>query len=260
MWRILSHRTPLLDRHISCSYGWPTCESDDAALSARGKGETAMAGITRRVSLAMLGAAPLLGFQALTSESDRPESPSRERTRQRYFPNVTLTTHEGRRVRFYDDLIKDKIVVFNVMYAECDGVCPGIMMNLVKVHKRLKDRIGRDIFMYSMTLKPEHDTPEVLRRYAKMHGIQWELLTGDPADIELLRRRLGFTDPDPELDKDSSQHIGNIRYGNEPLQWWGACPGLSGPDWIVESIGFVDWPNSRRPTPGTRLSRRRPHL
>ena len=35
------------------------------------------------------------------------------------FPNVVLKTHEGRNVRFYDDLLKDKIVMINFMYATC---------------------------------------------------------------------------------------------------------------------------------------------
>jgi protein SCO1/2 len=168
----------------------------------------------------------------------------RELIRQRYFPNVTLITHEGKRVRFYDDLIKDKIVVLNLMYADCGGVCPGITANLVKVQRLLGDRVGHDIFFYSITIKPERDTPSVLREYARMHGVGpgWFFLTGKPSDIEFLRRKLGFVDPDPKVDRDKSNHIGIIRYGNEPRTLWGACPGLTTPRSIVESISWVDWP------------------
>ena len=159
-----------------------------------------------------------------------------------------LSTHEGKKVRFYDDLIKDKIVVINFMYAECEGICPGITANLVKVQKALGNRVGRDIFIYSITLKPEEDTAAVLKEYAEMHGARpgWTFLTGKPDDIELLRRRLGFVDSDPEVDKDKSQHIGNVRYGNEPLQQWGACPGQANPAWIVKLISGVDWPKDTR--------------
>ncbi|OLC47147.1 MAG: SCO1/SenC family protein/cytochrome c [Acidobacteria bacterium 13_1_40CM_65_14] len=208
-----------------------------------------MGKISRRASLAIIGAAPLAGALAVRAEEAGDGlSSSREVIRSRYFPNVTLITHEGRTVKFYDDLIKDNIVTINFMYADCGGVCPGITMNLAKVQKALGDRVGRDIFMYSFTLQPEHDTPAVLKAYAEMHGVKpgWSFLTGDPADMELLRRKLGFVDPDPEVDKDKSQHIGNVRYGNEPLQLWAACPGLANPQWIVESIGFVDWPAGRR--------------
>jgi len=197
----------------------------------------------------MLGAAPFAGAAAVRADQAGTDmSVSRETIRRRHFPDVTLTTHEGRRVRFYDDLIKDKIVTINFMYADCDGVCPGITMNLVKVQRALGARIGRDIFMYSFTLKPQHDTPAVLKAYAAMHGVKpgWEFVTGAPRDMELLRVKLGFVDPDPKIDKDKSQHIGNVRYGNEALQLWAACPGLANPEWIVESIGYVDWPNRGR--------------
>jgi protein SCO1/2 len=174
---------------------------------------------------------------------------SRELLAERSFPNVVLTTHEGKKVKFYDDLIKNKIVVFNFMYANCEGVCPGITMNMGRVKKLLGARIGRDIFMYSITLKPEHDTPKVLAEYAKMHhaGPGWTFLTGKPDDIELLRQRQGFTNPDPVLDADKSQHIGMIRFGNEPMQWWAGCPGLARPEFIVKEIGLVlgnnPWPH-----------------
>jgi protein SCO1/2 len=151
-------------------------------------------------------------------------------------------------VRFYDDLLKDKIVLLNFMYVKCEGVCPGITANLVKVQRLLASRMGRDVFMYSLTLKPEEDTPQVLREYAKAYKVEkgWTFLTGAPADMELLRRSLGFTDPDPALDTVKSNHLGNVRYGNEPLQRWGSCPGMSKASWIAESIGWVDGPKTAK--------------
>lgn len=172
--------------------------------------------------------------------------PSRERIRQRYFPNLTLTAHTGKKVRFYDDLIKDKIVIFNFMYAKCEGICMPITMNLRKVQDLLGDRMGRDIFMYSFTLKPEEDTPGKLAHYAHMHKVKpgWTFLTGSPADMEVVRRKLGYVDPDPEVDKDKSNHIGVIKYGNEPLERWGGCPAMSKPRWIVKTLSWVDWPKT----------------
>ena len=166
---------------------------------------------------------------------------ARESIRQRFLPNVTLYTQDNKRVRFYDDLVKNKIVTINVFYANCEGVCPAITANLVKVQELLGARVGRDIFMYSITLKPEEDSTAVLKDYQKMHGIGpgWTLLTGKPADVELLRRSLGFTYPNKRIDQDKSQHIGNLRYGNEPLMLWAACPGMAHAKWIVESISWV---------------------
>lgn len=212
-----------------------------------------MKNITRRNLIAALGAVSFAGpfiAAATTYESEllSGNAAARERIRERHFPNLLLTTHEGRKVRFYDDLIKDKIVVINFMYVKCDGVCPGITANLARLQKRLGSRLGRDIFMYSLTLKPEEDSPEVLRQYAKAYHARggWTFLTGKPEDMELLRRKLGFTDPDPKLDADKSNHIGNIRYGNEPLLRWGSFPGLSRASWMAESISWVDWPKTAK--------------
>jgi len=204
---------------------------------------------SRRKLLSLLGMAPLAGgvLSASTAGVAGPFVPetqadARERVRQRYFPNVTLRTQDNRKVRFYDDLIKNKIVTINFFYAKCEGVCPGITANLVRVQKLLGERVGREIFMYSISLKPDEDKPAVLKEYAESYKARpgWKFLTGDPDDIELLRKSLGFTNPEPKLDKDKSQHIGNIRYGNEPLMLWAACPGLAHAEWIAESIGWVD--------------------
>lgn len=205
-----------------------------------------MQNINRRHLMALLGTASFAGVVVAQEKTLAGNTSARERIRKRHFPNVLLTAHTGKQVRFYDDLIKDKMVVINFMYVKCDGICPGITANLARLQNLLGARLGRDIFMYSFTLKPEEDSPEVLQRYASAYRVKkgWTFLTGTPDDMELLRRSLGFTDPDPRLDADKSNHIGNIRYGNEALQLWGSCPGLSRASWMAESISWVDRPKN----------------
>jgi protein SCO1 len=205
-----------------------------------------MENMTRRTALAG-GGLTLVAPGLLARQSGSEEMSAREMIRERYFPNLLLTTHEGRKVRFYDDLLRDKIVTINAMYTQCeDKWCPLATTNLVRVQKLLKGRVGRDIFMYSITLDPRHDTPAVLNKYARTHGVGpgWAFLTGKPDDIELLRRKLGFAWADPVRDAKKINHTGNLRYGNEPLQLWAACPTMSRPEWIVESISWVDWPKT----------------
>jgi protein SCO1 len=203
----------------------------------------------RRSLIAALGAAPfvvplLAKAQTLDAPSKFKVIDSRERIRQRYFPNLVLTTQEGKKVKFYDDLVKDKIVVFNMFYAKCEGICSPVTRNLARVQNLLGDRVGKDIFFYSFSLKPKEDTVPALKHYAEMHKVKpgWLFLTGSADDMELVRRKLGFVDPDPEVDKDTSNHIGVLKYGNEPLQRWGGCPGMQAPDAIAEAISWVDWP------------------
>lgn len=187
------------------------------------------------------------GARAVQTETWRVKTP-RERLAERSFPNVTLTTHEGKKVKFYDDLLKDKIVLINFMYVRCEGSCPGTTANLVKVQQLLGDRVGKDIFMYSITLKPEEDTPKDLAAYAKAYKVKrgWQFLTGDPKDIELLRQKLGFIDRDPVRDANKSNHIGMLRWGNEPHTLWAGCPASLAPSKIVKEIALVDWPTEER--------------
>jgi protein SCO1/2 len=162
----------------------------------------------------------------------------------KHFPNFLMRTHEGKEVRFYDDLIHGKHVVINMMYADCKGLCPPITANLVKVQELLKDRVGKDIFIYSITLRPETDSPQALKDYAKMHGVKpgWLFLTGRAADVEALRRKLGFTDPDPVRDKDKANHIGLLRIGNEVTDTWIAIPGVSRPQNMIKRILWLETP------------------
>ena len=113
-----------------------------------------------------------------------------------------------------------------------------VTANLVRVQKLLGDRVGRDIFFYSITLKPEEDTPEALERYAALHNVGpgWLFLTSKPDDIELLRRKLGFRYDDPVEDADKSNQTGMLRMRNEPYVRWSACPGMAAPTWIAKDI------------------------
>ena len=204
-----------------------------------------MTEMTRRSWMAALGLAPLAGGLVAWAEK-RPKgqqrqweaSEPRELIRRRHFPNVELITHERRKVRFYDDLIKDKKVVLNLMYVNCEGVCVPVTANLVRVQKLLREYGRSDVFFYSITIKPEEDTPEVLEEYANRHhvGPEWLFLTGASADIELIRHQLRFVDIDPAVDANKSNHIGMVRFGNEPQVRWAACPGQANPEHIARTM------------------------
>jgi protein SCO1/2 len=164
----------------------------------------------------------------------------------RYFPNVPLRTHRGQDVRFYDDLVKGKKVIINFTYTGCTGTCPLTTSNLARVQKLLGDRVGRDIFIVSLTLDPENDTPDVLDEYAKAHnaGPGWTFATGRQEDIDSIRRRLGLYDT-----PDFTQHLGLLTFGNEPEGKWAAGPALDRPENIlyyvlrrVDTFKATEWP------------------
>jgi protein SCO1 len=139
--------------------------------------------------------------------------------------NVPLTTQDGRQVNFYDDVIKGKTVAVNFIYTRCMFTCPLETARMVQVQKILGDRVGKDIFLSSVSIDPDYDTPAVLKEYMQDFDIGpgWTFLTGKRSDIDLLAYRLGLTDdpnitagPGPSLDG----HTPHILIGNEPTGQW----------------------------------------
>lgn len=178
----------------------------------------------RRNFLGLGLAAPLASSLSFSAAADSSRPMSRA-AKAGFLPNVPLLTHTGEKVHFYDDLIRDRTVLFNFFLVGCtEGRCPLATANLRQVQDLLGDRMGRDVFFYSITLQPETDSPQVLKEYAEAFAVKpgWLFLTGKKADIELLRRSQGYVDNDPERDKDLTNHVGMARYGNDRLERWGA--------------------------------------
>jgi protein SCO1/2 len=176
-----------------------------------------------------------------------------ERRRQR-FPNVSLIDQDGNILRFYDDMVKGKTVLINFMYTRCNGTCPGTTANLRKAQAEFGDRMGRDVFMYSISLEPEYDTPERLKAYADLFKVKpgWRFITGAKDSLDLIRREFGFYRTDPKLDKRTDSHVGAVKFGIERLQRWGMCAAQSNPKYIAR---YVEWlePKGKRPDLGAMM-------
>jgi len=159
-----------------------------------------------------------------------------------YLTNALLTDHEGRKFKFYDDLVRGKITIINMMYAKCDGICPAVTTNLKRVYDGLKGRIGVDTFMYSISLKPEQDSPTALKSFAKMHRANlpgWRFLTGDADEIETIRFRL-FRWDHPGLDNDVDQHTGMVFLFNDNLSRNCKVPAMSSVRQILTTVSWMD--------------------
>jgi len=154
---------------------------------------------------------------------------------EQYFPDVQLTTQDGASVRFYD-LIKGKTVAIELIYTSCRFACPLETARLAQVQRLLGDRMGRDVFFYSISIDPEHDTPAVLKAFAETFhaGPGWTFLTGQRADIERLARKLGlYSTPNPE-DKDG--HVPALLIGNEATGDWMRASALDNPNMTATMI------------------------
>jgi protein SCO1/2 len=174
-----------------------------------------------------------------------------------YFPNVVVHTHDGRKALFYHDLLRGKTVLLNCMSVKNEAKYP-VTANLVKVQQLLGERLGRDVFMYSLTVDPENDTARVLRAFAEKFKVRpgWSFLSAKIEDVQTLRGRLFAHDAAHSLGatevRDCS--MGLVRYGNEAVGLWGSVPAKADPEWIVKRLSWVE---SRPSAPALEAFRRR---
>ncbi|MEQ1891287.1 MAG: SCO family protein [Planctomycetota bacterium] len=160
-----------------------------------------------------------------------------------YFPNVELVTHEGRTVRFFDDLVKEKVVVISFIYTSCADACPLETAKLGEVQSLLGERLGKDVFFYSISIDPERDTPEVLHDYAERFGAGpgWLFLTGAKDDIRELRKKLGMIAPSGI--EELSDHTLSLLIGNQSTGKWMKRSPFESPHLLATQIGtwLTNW-------------------
>lgn len=165
-----------------------------------------------------------------------------------YFPNLVVSTHENRQALFYNDLLRGKVVMIHCMSVASEAVYP-VLDNLVQVQRLLGDRVGREVFMYSLSLDPVRDTPRLLRAVVARHGVGpgWLFLSAAPDVVRTLRRRLFASVGSLSQAAEQDGALGLLRYGNEPVGLWGAVPATTAPAQIVQRLA---WVTPRQPLPG----------
>jgi protein SCO1/2 len=144
-----------------------------------------------------------------------------EGEQRRYFTDTRLLDQDGREVRFYTDALRGKIVLISFIYTSCTDICPVLMHNLSDVQNSLGDRFGRDVFFVSISVDPEDDTPEELKKYAQRFEAKpgWTFLTGPKKDVDAVIRRFG------EFQEDFEDHSMTFVLGDVKNARWSKMRG-----------------------------------
>ena len=154
---------------------------------------------------------------------------------QKYFTDVVLTNQYGERMRLYSDLLKGKVVIINSFFATCPGSCLPMARNLQKIQVALGDRVGKDVFIISISVDPTVDTPASLKEYAKKvaAGPGWYFVTGDKTSIDFALRKLG------QYVDDKQDHTNIFIIGNERTGLWKKAFGLAKSEELVKVVESV---------------------
>ena len=110
-------------------------------------------------------------------------------------PNFSFMNQFGEQVTQAD--LENKIYVASFFFTTCPGICPAIKSKLEAVHQAYKNESNVKILSHS--IRPQHDTVEVLKNYAKRNAIEgdsWLLLTGDHDEIYTLAKTAYFASED----------------------------------------------------------------
>ena len=161
--------------------------------------------------------------------------PQPQTAAQKYFTDVELLDQDGRKVRFYSDLLQGKTVIINAFFTTCTSVCPPMNRNLEKVQQALGDRLGKDVFILSLSVDPETDTPPRLKEYAQRFHARagWLFLTGKKENVEWALYKVG------QYVEAKDDHTTIVIVGNEATGLWKKALGMAKPEELIQIVKSV---------------------
>lgn len=151
-------------------------------------------------------------------------------------PDARVLNHLGRPVRFYTDLIKDKVVLLSFIYTSCTNVCLMQGENLSKVQSQLGARLGQDVFLISVSMDPETDTPKKLKQWGRVFDTRpgWTLVSSNLAEMNSMLK--AFTGNSPGQ---KEMHASAVFIGNDKTGVWLTADGQAEPGELIKLINHV---------------------
>ena len=153
-----------------------------------------------------------------------------------YFTNLEVISQDGERLRFYDDVLKGKVVAVNFIFTNCQGACPLMTRNLTLVRDMLGGQVGDSIHFVSISLDPVRDTPAAMKAFADKHDADqngWLFLTGQPENLKHIVNRLGSYTEDLEA------HSTVLLAANVRNAHWTKIPPTVPPNGVAERLQLL---------------------
>ena len=156
-------------------------------------------------------------------DSSRETKASGDSVKPGQIPDTTVYDQDGKKLRFYSDLVKGKTVAINFIFTSCTTICPPLTATFRKLQQELGERKGSDVQLISISVDPTTDVPERLKAFsAKFNaGPGWTFVTGNKQEIDLLLKSLGASVAD------KNDHSPMVLVGNDRVGYWTRTYGLS---------------------------------
>lgn len=178
----------------------------------------------------------MLSPAILASSGSDAERLAAEEKARNYFTNLEVIDQDGRKLRFYDDVLKGKVVAINFIFTNCQGACPLMTRHLTLVRDLLGPDVGNEIHFVSVSIDPVRDTPAAMKEFAENHDADqdyWRFITGKPENLEAIVKKLG------QYTEDVEAHSTLLLAANVRTAHWIKIPPNVPPNGAVERLRML---------------------
>jgi protein SCO1/2 len=144
--------------------------------------------------------------------------------------NLPVLDQTGTALNFVDDVVGDKIVVFDFIFTSCTTICPVTTTLLTRSRADLQDVAPDRLQFVSLSIDSNNDDPERLARFAAQRSADWVFLTGEKRTMDELLVALDAYTTNPE------DHAPMIIIGDAATGTFSRHFGMPNPDMVTRRV------------------------
>ena len=158
---------------------------------------------------------------------------SAEERARKYFTDTEVIDQNGKKLRFYSDVLRNRVVLISFIFTNCEYACPMQAQKLKQTRALMVPAIRDEVWFVTLSVDPERDTPAAMKQFAEKQGLdesRWLFLTGEKPNLDFLIKRLGQYTPGIEA------HTTLMLAGNDRTQHWARVLPMVPPDGIAQQL------------------------
>ena len=150
-----------------------------------------------------------------------------------YFTDTEVIDQNGKKMRFYSDVLKGRVVLISFIFTNCEYACPMQAQKLKQARAMMVPAIKDEVWFVTLSVDPERDTPEAMKKFAERQGVdesRWIFLTGEKKNLEYLVKKLG------QYTEDVEAHTTLMLAGNTRTRHWARVLPMVPPEGIAQQM------------------------
>ena len=178
-------------------------------------------------------AAPAVALAEAAAQAGPTNDAAAEEKARKFFTDLEVVDQNGKKLRFYSDVLKGRVVLINFIFTNCPDACPMVTHKLMQVRNMMVPAIKDDVWFISISVDPERDTPQAMKEFATKQGVdesRWLFLTGDKKNLEFIVKRLG------QYTQEVEAHSTLMLAGNDRTRHWTRVMPMVPPEGVAQQL------------------------